>query len=366
MKLGRTAIIALIASLGFSTASLADVTFTDDDDSVHEADIEAIAALDITRGCNPPDNDQFCPTDPVTRGHMAAFLNRALDLPEPVGDPFVDDDDSIFESDIEALAAAGITRGCNPPVNDRFCPETTVSRGQMAAFLVRAMGYVEDGGGDHFIDDDDSVFEGDIDRLHTAGVTAGCNPPNYDRFCPGAEVSREQMASFLARALSLSPKVCAGSQGSVVIVGDLVVPSGATCYLEGTTIVTGNLLVRSESTLLAIDVSVEGSIRSEGHRSVAVLTSFVGSTVVATEGAAVDVRGNLVDAGIYVQGNEGGVIIDGNSVIEDIVVRSNTGGVTITGNGIDGSLICEDNDPPPTGGGNAVLSGTKEGQCADL
>ena len=52
---------------------------------------------------------------------------------------FVDDDVSVFEADIERLAAAGITRGCNPPVNDRFCPDDPVTRGQMAAFLHRAL-----------------------------------------------------------------------------------------------------------------------------------------------------------------------------------------------------------------------------------
>ena len=116
-------------------------------------------------------------------------------------DTFVDDDDSIFEADIEWLAAAGITRGCNPPINDRFCPNDYVTRGHMAAFLVRALGYSDDGGGDLFVDDDGSVFESDIDRLGTAGVTRGCNPPINDRFCPNDPVTRGQMAAFLHRAL---------------------------------------------------------------------------------------------------------------------------------------------------------------------
>ena len=132
---------------------------------------------------------------------MAAFLVRALGLTERLDDPFVDDDDSIFEADIERLAAAGITRGCNPPDNDRFCPDSNVTREQMAAFLVRALGYTDDGGGDLFIDDDDSIFEGDIDRLGTAGVTRGCNPPTNTRFCPNANVTHGQMAAFLHRAL---------------------------------------------------------------------------------------------------------------------------------------------------------------------
>jgi hypothetical protein len=56
-----------------------------------------------------------------------------------VENPFVDTVGNTFQADIQALAAAGITRGCNPPVNDRFCPEDDVTRGQMAAFLNRGL-----------------------------------------------------------------------------------------------------------------------------------------------------------------------------------------------------------------------------------
>jgi hypothetical protein len=102
-------------------------------------EIEWLAAADITRGCNPPVNDRYCPDNNVTRGQMAAFLVRALDLPPGPGGTFTDDNDSVFEADIEALAAADITRGCNPPVNDRYCPDNNVTRGQMAAFLFRSL-----------------------------------------------------------------------------------------------------------------------------------------------------------------------------------------------------------------------------------
>lgn len=194
---------AVVVSLLTAVPALAVGTFTDDDWSIYEPSIEAIAGAGITQGCNPPVNDHFCPGDSVTRGQMAAFLNRALELPVAAGDRFTDDDGSVFAADIEALAAAGITKGCNPPANDRFCPDDVVTRGQMAAFLVRSFGYSDDGGGDLFSDDDGSVFQADIDRLGTAGVTRGCNPPTNDRFCPDDFVTREQMAAFLARALGL-------------------------------------------------------------------------------------------------------------------------------------------------------------------
>lgn len=115
-------------------------TFTDDDGNIHEGNIEAIAAEGITKGCNPPLNTLYCPGDSVTRAQMAAFLNRALGLAPGTGNTFVDDDGSIFEPDIEALAAAGITKGCNPPDNDEYCPGDPVRRDQMASFLSRALG----------------------------------------------------------------------------------------------------------------------------------------------------------------------------------------------------------------------------------
>jgi hypothetical protein len=69
---------------------------------------------------------------------MAALLVRAYQIPRPgTGDLFVDDDDSVFEDDIDRLGASGVTRGCNPPKNDRYCPDQFVTREQMAAFLFR-------------------------------------------------------------------------------------------------------------------------------------------------------------------------------------------------------------------------------------
>jgi len=63
------------------------------------------------------------------------------------GGTFTDDDDSIFETHIEWLAASGVTAGCNPPTNDHFCPDDNVTRGQMAAFMRRFAQYLgaEDG-----------------------------------------------------------------------------------------------------------------------------------------------------------------------------------------------------------------------------
>ena len=162
-------------------------------------EITWLAAAGITRGCNPPTNDRFCPDERVTRGQMAAFLKRALGL-SAAQRTFVDTDGHLFERDIAALAAADITRGCNPPTNDRFCPDERVTRGQMAAFLKRALGL--SAAQRTFVDTDGHLFERDIAALAAADITRGCNPPTNDRFCPDQPVTRGEMAAFLYRGLT--------------------------------------------------------------------------------------------------------------------------------------------------------------------
>ncbi|MEN8240081.1 MAG: SpoIID/LytB domain-containing protein, partial [Actinomycetota bacterium] len=180
------------------------IVFTDLDDTVHKADIEYLASLGVALACNDGP-DKFCPHDRMRREDLAAFMVRALDLHPTSTDYFTDDDGLPHEDDINALAHAGITKGCNPPANTRFCPDSTVKRQQTAAFIVRAWELTDPGKGDWFIDDDSSVFENDIDRLATAGITKGCNPPDNTKYCPERLLSRGEMSSFLARALKNLP-----------------------------------------------------------------------------------------------------------------------------------------------------------------
>jgi hypothetical protein len=58
--------------------------------------------------------------------------------PAPASASFTDvlTTDSFFQ-EIEAMKASGITTGCG---GTSFCPNANVTRGQMAAFLARALG----------------------------------------------------------------------------------------------------------------------------------------------------------------------------------------------------------------------------------
>ncbi len=152
-----------------------------------------LAAQGITTGCGPT---TFCPDEFVTRGQMAAFLNRALRLPSADQDYFSDDNGSTFEDDINRLRQAGITTGCG---TDTFCPGLPVSRGQMAAFLNRAL-RLPSADQDYFSDDNGSTFEDDINRLRQAGITTGCGPTTS---CWDQPTTRGQMAAFLYRARDL-------------------------------------------------------------------------------------------------------------------------------------------------------------------
>lgn len=86
----QTLLVAVLAALiAAPTAVWASHSFVDvPDDNVFHDDIDAISDAGVTRGCNPPDNTEYCPDDLVTREQMAAFMNRlgALDGGEPVVD----------------------------------------------------------------------------------------------------------------------------------------------------------------------------------------------------------------------------------------------------------------------------------------
>jgi murein DD-endopeptidase MepM/ murein hydrolase activator NlpD len=144
------------------------------------------------------DTGRFCPGQPVTRQQMASFLVRALDLPAADGHDFVD----VAPTNVHArdIAALAAADITAGCADDAFCPQDPVTREQMASFLVRALDLPE-GDGHDFVDvAPTNVHAQDIAALAAAAITAGCAD---DAFCPSQDVTREQMASFLVRSLRL-------------------------------------------------------------------------------------------------------------------------------------------------------------------
>ena len=181
----------LLGALPIARASATTPPFTDIAGNPFEADIEWLRQADITRGCG---DNRYCPDNMVTREEMASFLARAFDLPASATNAFTDDEGSTHEANINSLAASGLTVGCRLA---QFCPLEVVTRGQMASFLCRALS-LSGGARDYFVDDHRSVHQTDINRLAESGITNGCAPAN---FCPDIGITRGQMAAFLHRAL---------------------------------------------------------------------------------------------------------------------------------------------------------------------
>jgi reprolysin-like metallo-peptidase family M12B/all-beta uncharacterized protein/S-layer family protein len=168
-------------------------------------DIGKLSARGITVGCN---SNNYCPNAPVTREQMAVFIVRALgefDPVTPASQRFNDvPPTSLFYNFIDRLAALQITLGCqvSPPL---YCPSDPVKREQMAAFIIRALGEFDPPTptSQRFIDvPPTNVFYNFIDRMAVLNITLGCTP-DHTLYCPNDSVTRAQMAAFLVRAFNL-------------------------------------------------------------------------------------------------------------------------------------------------------------------
>lgn len=213
----RIALAGLMLGTGFAVVAaiappaLAAGTFVDDDGNDHEANIEFIAAEGITGGCNP-EGTHYCPAAPVRRDQMAAFVIRALEsagveVPTNSPDAFTDDDDSTHEDYINTAAEMGIVEGGGDGL---YHPSRSVTRGQMALFIQRAF-QLPLASQDYF-DDVPEVYEEAANAMAEADITRGCNEAGT-LYCPSPAVRRDQMASFLARALSQGEDAGGGDTG---------------------------------------------------------------------------------------------------------------------------------------------------------
>ena len=210
------AVAAAIAITGVTLASAAgaapDITvqadsgaFSDDDGSVHEAGLNALAVRGFLGGTECAEG-RICPSRPLKRWEMAVWLGRALSYgePEPITESrFADVDASQWWAPhVERFADLGITSGCRTePLG--YCPERTVNRAQMATFLGRALRLPEASPAG-FADTEGNTHESNIDALAAEGITAGCATEPL-LYCPQDSVNRAQMATFLSRALGLIP-----------------------------------------------------------------------------------------------------------------------------------------------------------------
>jgi hypothetical protein len=103
-----------------------------------------------------------------------------------------------FYTEIGKLAARGVTLGCG---GGNYCPDANVTREQMAAFIIRGLGDFNPPtpAMQRFLDvPPANPFYAFIEQMALRQITLGCGGGNY---CPTANVTREQMAAFIIRAL---------------------------------------------------------------------------------------------------------------------------------------------------------------------
>lgn len=193
------ALATLVAVPLASGPAAARMAFDDVEGSVHAPAVSALASREIVLGC---DDDQFCPGDSLTRGQVASVLTRALDLDVPSGSTgrFSDTRGNVHEDAVAALSAAGITKGCG---GGEFCPSHGITRGQLASMLTRALDVPSASDGPHFADAT-GTHGGAIDALAESGIAAGCDEI---RFCGSNRLTRAQGATFIARGLDLVDRV---------------------------------------------------------------------------------------------------------------------------------------------------------------
>jgi hypothetical protein len=179
------------------------------------------------------------------------------------------------------------------------------------------------------------------------------------------------LAMVIGFAVALAPgvaqaeeRVCRGTLGATTV-DNLRVPEGASCTLNGTT-VKGTLKVERRATLVANHIRVIGNVQAENARRVVVRDgSRIGGSVQIVQGGAARVARSTVNADILYDENRSALYVLRNQVGGNVQAFQNTGGVEIRGNRIDGNLQCKANSPRPVGGNN-IVQGNKEDQCARL
>ena len=170
-------------------------------DAYYHEPVQHLAEMGVFEGTECEDG--FCPGQPLLRREMAVWLIRALGEDNDLTDDesrFTDVEDSWYVPYIEQMADLKITVGCRtePP---RFCPDQSVSRGQMAAFLARALDLPPaSSAGFTDVDYETNVHAKNIDSLAASEITVGCRTEPL-RYCPSRPTSRAHMATFIYRAL---------------------------------------------------------------------------------------------------------------------------------------------------------------------
>ena len=120
--------------------------------------------------------------DDIWGADLAEFFDGNFEPGQGSG-PFLDVPTThVFVDDIAWMVDQEITFGCTAD-GLYYCPDADITRGQMASFIDGAFD-LADTTADFFSDDSGSVHEGAINRVAAAEITLGCDPVDATLYCP--------------------------------------------------------------------------------------------------------------------------------------------------------------------------------------
>ncbi|TXI18887.1 MAG: hypothetical protein E6Q62_05560 [Nitrosomonas sp.] len=159
---------------------------------------------------------------------------------------------------------------------------------------------------------------------------------------------------------------CTRTIGAVTIDGNVIVPAGRSCTLNGTR-VKGNVELRDKAQVLIQNgATVIGNVQTDGANRVRILNSNINGNVQLT-GITNSLRSLILHS--HVGGtvdwndNQAPLLIQYSDVDSDVKVNQNDRATGIYDNVIGGNLQCQSNVPAPRGARN-IVDGNKEDQCA--
>lgn len=186
---------------GIFVVSTKSVSFNDINKVFNKDEIEFLAKRHVVTG---REDGSFAPNESVTRGQFAAIIARALGLQAEYETQFSDTKGKWYADYVQALYEAGITKGTSV---DTFNPEAKITRQQAAAFATRILDYVnyqtKDVEAANFKDQADisKEFQDSVALVKALDIMSGKENGNFD---PKGNLTRAQLVKVVKRTLVIA------------------------------------------------------------------------------------------------------------------------------------------------------------------
>lgn len=176
---------------------------------------------------------------------------------------------------------------------------------------------------------------------------------------------------LVGSATAAGDVTCTGGPGNPLtgrIVGNVVVPAGASCRIQGT--VTGNVTALTGAAVgIRTGTTVRGNYSCDNCLFADLNSStIVGNVQISGEAEGSFINGSTIRGNLQIESSSAGPesfsigVTQGNVIRGNLSFTNNTGPSFIVNNTIAGNLACQNNAPAPASSGNTAES--FQGQCA--